>query len=85
MRNDERKVGLMSLDDTLKQLFAAVSTAEIIRRINRAADFGYDDEEYELNRRFAEQGLTWKWVRGDAGREVVDVFNPETGKPAAFR
>jgi hypothetical protein len=75
----------MSLDETLKEHFAGVSTSEIIRRINRAHDFGYDDEEYELNRRLAEQSLTWKWVRGDAGRQVVEVFNPETGQPAAFR
>ena len=75
----------MSLDETLKEHFAGVGTAEIVRRINRAPDFGYDDEEYELNRRLAEQGLTWKWVRGDAGRQVVEVFNPRTGQPAAFR
>ncbi|OBK36976.1 hypothetical protein A5658_04770 [Mycobacterium sp. 1245111.1] len=75
----------MSLDETLREHFAGVSTAEIIRRINRAPDFGYDDEEYELNRRLTEQSLTWKWVRGDSGHQVVEVFNPQTGQPAAFR
>jgi hypothetical protein len=75
----------MSLDETLKEHFAGVSTSDIIRQINRAPDFGYDDEEYELNRRLAEQSLTWKWVRGESGRQVVEVFNPQTGQPAAFR
>jgi hypothetical protein len=73
----------MSLDDDLAQHFAGVATAELIRRINRAPDFGYDDLEYELNRRLAVQRLTWKWVKVD-GHEVVEVINPETGQAAAF-
>ncbi|MDD4865670.1 MAG: hypothetical protein PHQ28_00580 [Mycobacterium sp.] len=74
----------MSLDEVLAEHFAAVSTTELIGRINRAAEFKYDDEAYELNRRLGAQGLSWKWSRA-TGREVVEVFDPQTGLPAAYR
>lgn len=35
-----------------------LSTAEIVRRAERAPDFGWDDEGAELIAR----GLTWKWA-----------------------
>jgi len=34
-----------------------MSTAQIIKRMEKAPDFGYDDEAHELDRR----EIKWKW------------------------
>lgn len=60
------------LADIIADEFAHLNDMELIRRIERAPDFGYDDEEYELNRRLGAVGLTWRW-HGDR----VKVYDPE--------
>lgn len=47
---------------------SSMSITSLIRRINAAPDFGYDDEAVELNRKLAAQGKTWRWSE--------DMFNP---------
>lgn len=59
------------LEAQIERKFRTVTTDALIRRIQRAADFGYDDEQYELNRRLKRDGLTWKW-NGDK-IEVIDL------------
>lgn len=50
-----------SLDRAVEAKFSGVSDAALIRKIERAPDFSYDDEEYELNRRLALVGMAWRW------------------------
>lgn len=58
------------LDRALTKKFHGYSDAELIRRIEVAQDFEYDDEQYELNRRLGARGLTWAW---DGNRvEVIE-------------
>ena len=47
----------MDLKETIKRKFRHLSDEELIRRANRAPDFGKDDEEYEIVRRVEEEGL----------------------------
>lgn len=64
------------LDHILSDHFAGTSNDELVRRIERADDFGYDDEQYELNRRLKLGGLAWRWAVVD-GRERVQIYTPE--------
>lgn len=61
------------LDRALAKKFHGYSDNELIRRIEAAPDFGYDDEEYELNRRLGARGLTWAWN----GDRVEVMAKPE--------
>ncbi|MFI8696739.1 hypothetical protein [Dietzia maris] len=56
------------LAEAIAQKFRGVTTSELIRRMETAEDFGYDDEEVELTRRLADEGKTWRWSE--------DFFNP---------
>lgn len=47
---------------------SSMSLHALIQRIQKAPDFGYDDEAVELNRRLAQRGQTWEWSK--------DFFNP---------
>lgn len=38
-----------------------MTTANLIRRMEKSEDFKYDDEAVELNRRLKQEGYTWKW------------------------
>lgn len=66
-----------SLDRTLEEHFRGKPDSELIRRMETAPDFGYDDEEYELNRRLGARALTWKW---DGDRVVI--YSPEESRLA---
>ncbi|QWY81389.1 hypothetical protein SEA_RIZWANA_92 [Arthrobacter phage Rizwana] len=46
----------------------------LVRRINAAPDFGYDDESAELNELLAAQGKGWKWS-DDFFRPVVVIYD----------
>lgn len=48
----------------------------LIARMERAPDFGYDDEAAELSRLLSARGLRWRWTVGAGGREFVDVWAP---------
>lgn len=61
-----------SLEDQIKEKFAGYTDGQIMRRMESAPDFGYDDEAYELNRRLAAVGLSWRWSK----RNKVLIFDP---------
>jgi len=42
---------MSDLERVIKNKFKHLSNQELINKANRAADFGWDDEAYELNRR----------------------------------
>ena len=48
--------------------------ASLRGRINRAPDFGYDDEAAELTKVLAKYGKAWKWGRDAYYNEVVEVY-----------
>lgn len=54
--------------------FAHLSTGLLVARMNRAADFGYDDEEVELTRRLSGTGRAWRWTQTDPPR--VEIYAP---------
>lgn len=64
-----------SLDSSIEAKFQGVSDQALIRKMERAPDFGYDDEAYELNRRLTLVGMAWKWSQ-KYGRDVVVVYEP---------
>lgn len=67
------------LDRIISEKFEGKPDSYLIRRIETAPDFGYDDDEYELNRRLALSGLAWRWSQKH-GRDVVVVYDP-SGTP----
>lgn len=59
-------------DEAIRQKFRTYTNDALIERIEKAPDFGYDDETVELNRRLKMGGLAWRW----AGNKV-EVYEPE--------
>lgn len=60
------------LETQIKEKFAGYSDGQIMRRMEAAPDFGYDDEAYELNRRLGAVGLTWRW----SSQNKVLIYDP---------
>lgn len=60
------------LETQIKEKFAGYTDGQIMRRMEAAPDFGYDDEAYELNRRLGLVGLTWRW----SSRNKVLIYDP---------
>lgn len=74
-----------SLDSQLEAHFAGVSDEALIRRMERAPDFGYDDEAYELDRRLKALGRqAWRWAQID-GRDRVVLYELENDEPHIVR
>ncbi|NQX14250.1 hypothetical protein HQQ80_21695 [Microbacteriaceae bacterium VKM Ac-2855] len=65
-----------ALERTIAAKFAGTTDQALVRRMERAEDFGYDDESVELTRRLKLGGLAWKWANVD-GREKVQIFKEE--------
>lgn len=65
-----------SLQPAIAAKFAGMTDEQIIRRMERAEDFGYDDEAVELTRRLALGGLAWRWS-GDFYHPRVEVYEEE--------
>lgn len=63
------------LDQILSDHFTGTTDAQLIHRIETASDFGYDDEQAELNRRLKLGGQAWRWAVID-GKERVEVYTP---------
>lgn len=61
----------LSLEDRIKAKLGHISTGNLVRRMEAAADFGYDDEAVELSRRLREQGKTWKWSQSFDNPQVI--------------
>ena len=61
------------LETQIKEKFAGYTDGQIMRRMEAAPDFGYDDEAYELNRRLSLVGLTWRW----SSQNKVLIYDPE--------
>ena len=64
------------LADVIAEEFAHLNDMELIRRIEAAPEFGYDDEQFELNRRLGAVGLAWMWNRET---NKVRVYDPAEG------
>lgn len=62
-----------SLEEQIKDKFAGYTDGQLMRRMEAAEDFKYDDEAYELNRRLGAVGLSWRWSK----RNKVLIFDPE--------
>lgn len=65
-----------TLDEVIEDKFRGVSDTELIRRIERAPDFGWDDEGYELNRRLKLANLAFRWSV-DLFHPRIEVYKPE--------
>jgi hypothetical protein len=52
--------------------FAHLSITQLVARMNRATDFGYDDESEELDRRLRDTGRAWRWTPSDPPR--VEIY-----------
>lgn len=52
---------------------------QLIRRLNNAEDFKYDDEAEELNEILKVHGMAWKWA-GEMFNERVLVYYTEEKK-----
>lgn len=63
------------LDQILSDHFSGTTDAALIRRMEQADDFRYDDESYELSRRLKLGGQAWRWAVID-GKERVEVYTP---------
>lgn len=71
---------LTRLEAEIQAKLGHVSTAALVRRMERAPDFGYDDEQIELSRRLREQGKTWRWTQDFHNpRIVVEGTDTEVG------
>jgi len=70
-----------SLDEVIRAKFQGKSDAYLIRRMEQASDFGYDDESYELTRRLAINGLSWRWKQIQ-GKDKVEIYKAEGGEDA---
>lgn len=64
------------LEEAIAEKFAGVPNDRIIRRMEQAEDFGYDDESVELTRRLKLGGLAWRWS-GDFYRPNVEIYKLE--------
>lgn len=65
-----------SLDRIISEKFEGKPDSYLVRRMETAPDFGYDDESYELDRRLKLVGKAWKWSQ-KYGRDVVVIYEPE--------
>lgn len=65
-----------SLDRDIAAKFEGKPDSYLVRRMERAADFAYDDESYELDRRLKLTGLAWRWAQRN-GRDVVMIYEPQ--------
>ncbi|EON33770.1 hypothetical protein GTC6_05367 [Gordonia terrae C-6] len=50
-----------ALEAKVQSALGHLTTSALIRRIEKAQDFGYDDEAVELSRRLREEGKDWRW------------------------
>lgn len=64
--------------EAVQARFAHLSIAQLAARMNRAPDFGCDEEEVELARRLEPNGRAWRWTQSDRPR--VEIYTLATGK-----
>ena len=65
----DRAIASRALEESISGKFAHLSNEALVGRMNRAPDFGYDDEAVELTRRLKLGGAAWRWS--------ADFFNPK--------
>ncbi|KYH44761.1 hypothetical protein ATK17_1793 [Branchiibius hedensis] len=69
------------LDRVIAQQFAHLSTAQLRAKIEQIKTANSDDPTYELNRRLATTGQSFRWVR-EGRREKIEIYTQgEPGKP----
>ena len=61
------------LDEAVKKKFVSYSTKRLIERIEKAPDFGYDDEEVELRRRLRLEGKSFHWNDSLSNPKIIIV------------
>jgi hypothetical protein len=61
------------LEESVRRKFASFSTDRLIKRMESASDFGYDDEEIELTRRGKEKGFTWGWDQSSLSANKIII------------
>lgn len=61
------------LETQIKEKFAGYTDGQIMRRMEAAEDFAYDDESFELSRRLGAVGLSWRW----SSQNKVLIYDPE--------
>lgn len=59
------------LEAEIQAKLGHISTGNLVRRMERAQDFAYDDEQVELSRRLREQGKTWRWSDSFTNSKVI--------------
>jgi len=58
--------------ETIKKM----KTEDLIKRMENAEDFRYDDEEIELSERLFKEGKTWRWKRDTPyGVNKIEIVN----------
>lgn len=70
---------MTNLENDIQAKFENVSDAQLIKRIEDAPEFGYDDEAFELNRRLRVIGGTAWRFSGDFYNPHVEVYSTEDG------
>lgn len=50
-----------ALEAKVQSALGGIATSALVRRMESARDFEYDDEAVELTRRLREEGKTWRW------------------------
>ncbi|MFJ6416492.1 hypothetical protein [Paeniglutamicibacter sp. NPDC091659] len=65
---------MSKLENQIQAKFSNLSDAQLIKRIEQAKDFEYDDEAVELNRRLRVLGgKAWRWA-GDFYHPHVELY-----------
>lgn len=65
------------LEAKIRAKLGHLSTGNLVRRMEQAADFGYDDESVELSRRLRGQGKDWRWSESFTYPQVIIYDLPE--------
>lgn len=65
---------LSDLDKACRNKFRHLSNDALVKKINGAADFGWDDEGHEINRRQNASGGAW-WLK--MNENTLEIIKPE--------
>lgn len=74
--NAENEIPYSDLQREIKKKFEGLPDEALIRRLEQGEAFNTDDEEVELTRRLAEQGMEWRYFQRD-GQDVIAIYYPE--------
>ena len=69
-----------ALEAKIQANLGHLSIGSLVRRMERAEDFAYDDESIELSRRLREQGKDWRWSESFTNPQVIIFDVGEEGR-----